>query len=137
MPIKPVLACLFSAAVSGLACSPAPPAPKPETPVYRVSPSGLYRDHQTAHSFVGHWVRVTLTPDYYTVRGSELLVYCADNGAPPVITFKLNFPFVFVGKQPTVTVTGIVTSVERDGHWRSRLVDFSVTVEQCTVEVGP
>lgn len=117
-----------------LSCSPSPPttAPEKHAHVYDVGWTVLVRDYATAHSYAGQRVRIRLDKGDYRVESGEIHVYAADNGAPPILVIR--------GADPTpgqpvsaVVVTGTCLGPVRDGVWRNRTCDFSVTLADCRV----
>ncbi len=101
---------------------------KPET-IYSVSCTALTRDYPSASAYQGQKIRIHLGKDDYQVINGEIHVWADRDTVPPVLILR---GAVFPSKE-SVTVVGKVTSVIRDGKWRSPRCDFYIIIEECMV----
>jgi len=120
---------ILSLSLLCLACGPKPTTQPKADIVYDVGKDSLLKDHQTASAYIGQKIRVRIESTHSRIVGGELHVWAMDQTVPPAIIIKVS---VFPSKDP-VTVVGKVTSVIRDGKWRSPRCDFYIVIEDCVV----
>lgn len=116
-----------------VACrSASPPAPEQ---IYAVSPYTLCRDLQMARDFANCRVRMVFNAGDYVVAADCLQMPSSIPNAPPIMVLRPAADQLLPIAGQTVTVVGRCGQPIHDGVWRTRRVDFWLTVSECTFTV--
>lgn len=99
--------------------------------VHEIGIDSLVRSFETAQSYSGRLVKLTLQPGTYSLFGREVHVSGTLPSRPPIVVFQLAPAASLPDPKRPLYLVGRCGAAVRDGVWRSSRANYSVTVADC------